>query len=279
MVAILAAEEFMAENYVYLFRQSVERIERQDQSTEPVAEQYVRTGVMRFESSTGLTTASRVLTEYLSTDTELAAWRRRSEVPLEEMTRLHAERAAAHRLPFGPPEQTEILSEPNYADAVLLGVSVPVHGLAWLGVVPGLTGFEPKVDVTWESTISLSYGFGIFKAGYRVRVAKVSHPSVHLEIQCHEKPVQAVGQRVVLRLQPSGSAKLALNLVDRQPERYEGKFSTGVWSDWRENQQQRSLELSRSVCSFRYVRIPAAFNSTSFLPTGWTILGPDNLAQ
>ena len=91
--------------------------------------------------------------------------------------------------------------------------------------------------------------------------------------------MQAVGQRVVLRLQPGGSATLALNIMDRQPERYVGKFAASVWTDWRENQQQRSLELSRSVCSFHYVRIPAAFNQKNFLPTGWTIVGPDNLAQ
>ncbi len=269
----------MAENYCYLFRQAVERLERQDQTTEPVVEQYTRTGVMLVESTTGLTTATRVLTEYLSTDAELSTWRRRSEVSLDEMKRLHAERAAARQLPFAPPEQTEILSEPNYADAVLSGVPVPVHALPWLGVLPSLAGLEPKVEVKWESAVSLSYGFGIFKMNYHTRVAEVSHPRVQLDLQCNEKPVQAVGQRVVLRLQPGGSAKMSLNLVDRQPERYEGKFSASVWTDWRENQQKHSLELSRSVCSFRYVRIRAAFNQKNFLPTGWTILGPDNLAQ
>src|SRR5438045_1470025 len=102
----------MADHYCFLFRQAVERFERESENIPAVHEEYVRTGLLLLDSDAGSTTWSRALTEILSNDAELAEWRQRTEIPLAEMKKLHGERWSHFRLPFGLKEETEVLSGP-----------------------------------------------------------------------------------------------------------------------------------------------------------------------
>lgn len=268
----------MPDRLCFLFRQVVDRYERPDVDTDAVTEQGVRMGLCLVECDAGSDQWTRRPVEFLADEALLETWRGRANVPLSEMKLQHQQRAARFRLPFGYPDSTEIVSDLLNENPVLLGTPLPIQSLAWIGVLPGFAGFQPKADTTWQSTVTLRCGFGAFKVPYQVAVKAMTGAIPNLEIKIDEKPRWSAGRNVVLILQPSGSATLTLNPVDRLPLRYEGKVKASVRTDWNEEGRKYSLELSRSNASFLFVRIPASFNENLFIPGGWKDLGPSHLS-